>query len=434
MPDNCVNEKVKHIYFLNDSLVFEFAKSKGHQKGELHVGPWHVYSNPQKPWLCPVLSLARFLFCYPDILQGDVPLFEGESQYRRYCNTFLNLVEGELSPELKRLGYEAGNLGTHSSRKGVATMVACGCTVSPPISSLCIRAGWIMGGVKDKYIKRENAGDQYVGRCASNLDQLVKEFATSPCYFDYSGLSPHERLERKKKVMDFMIERLPNAKNIPAKTMFLAEMAFAAICYHREFLTEKLAPECIFRASPMFCDIPSEILSLVVVKFPWDKTADTPKFTGIPPHVMMLAEMEKLNMKMQDLHTGIVDDLEKAMDERGFCTQEYNTQCIIKAMEEQSKKLVADVLATTTTVTRNISEETRNQRNYLNFVEEDNYELDEIAETLEEKEVKRQKEHEISIANVKKRKFTVGFHHGVLNPLPADFKFPIQTFQQLVVN
>ena len=75
---------------------------------------------------------------------------------------------------------------------------------------------------------------------------------------------------------------------------------------------------------------------------------------------MMLAEMEKLNMKMKDLHTGIVHDLEKSMDERGFCTQEYNTQCIIKATEEQSKKLVADPLAPTTTLARNISEETRN--------------------------------------------------------------------------
>ena len=36
--------------------------------------------------------------------------------------------------------------------------------------------------------------------------------------------------------------------------------------------------------------------------------------------------------------------------------------------------------------------------------------------------------------NVKKRKFTIGLHHGRLNPLPADFKFPSMTLQQLVVN
>ena len=239
--ENCVNAKLNHISFMHDSMVFHFAKSKGHQNGESHVGPWHVYGNPQKPWLCPVLSLARYLFSYPDVLQGDVPLFEGERQYQRYLYIFHVLTE-EIGPELKRIGFEPEDLGTHSSRKGVASMVACGCTVSPPISSLCIHAGWVMGGVKDTYIKRENAGDQYVGRCASNLDQLGKEFAISPCYFGYSGLSVVKRLEMKKKVLASMHERISNAAIIPANTLFLAEMAFASICYHFEFLNEKLAP------------------------------------------------------------------------------------------------------------------------------------------------------------------------------------------------
>ena len=40
--DNCVNMKVMHIRFHEDALVFEFAKSKGMQGGEDHVGPWHM--------------------------------------------------------------------------------------------------------------------------------------------------------------------------------------------------------------------------------------------------------------------------------------------------------------------------------------------------------------------------------------------------------
>ena len=39
---NCVNMKVAHIRFHQYALVFEFAKSKGMQGGEDHVGPWHV--------------------------------------------------------------------------------------------------------------------------------------------------------------------------------------------------------------------------------------------------------------------------------------------------------------------------------------------------------------------------------------------------------
>ena len=94
------------------------------------------------------------------------------------------------------MGFEIGDLGTHSSRKGVATMIAAGCTVSPPIISICIRAGWAMGGVKDKYLLYGCAGDQYVGRCASCLDQTTKEFAISPPYFDYSTLEGEEKIAR----------------------------------------------------------------------------------------------------------------------------------------------------------------------------------------------------------------------------------------------
>ena len=78
------------------------------------------------------------------------------------------------------LGVEDGDLCTHLCSKGVATIVVSGCTVSSPIVIICIRACWTMGGVKDWYLKRESAGDQYVGRCAAGMDQLSKSFDTPP--------------------------------------------------------------------------------------------------------------------------------------------------------------------------------------------------------------------------------------------------------------
>ena len=74
---------------------------------------------------------------------------------------------------------------THSVGKGVATMVAAVFTVSSPIVSICLRVGWIMDGVKDKYLFYEASGDHYVGRCATTLNILKKEFAVSPPYFDF---------------------------------------------------------------------------------------------------------------------------------------------------------------------------------------------------------------------------------------------------------
>ena len=73
-------------------------------------------------------------------------------------------------------------------------MVAARCTVSPPIVSICVRARWVMGGVKDRYLKREPAGNQYVGRCAAGLDQFSKKIAVSPPYFDFTDTM--EELEK----------------------------------------------------------------------------------------------------------------------------------------------------------------------------------------------------------------------------------------------
>ena len=200
--ENFVNCKVNHISFHHDALVFEFAKSKSHQKGEKHIGPWHVYANPKKPWCCLILSLACYIFCCTEVLKGDMPLFEGKFQYSQFQKQFSTLVQS-LEQELQKFGYTPEDLGLHSCRKGVATFIAAGCTVSLPIIFLCISAGWVMGGMKDNYIFHEKAGDQYVGRCASLLNQLTKEFAVSPPYFDHSNMSDIDRNEKKKEIHMF---------------------------------------------------------------------------------------------------------------------------------------------------------------------------------------------------------------------------------------
>ena len=101
----------------------------------------------------------------------------------------------QLDMQLKIIGFEQGDIGSHYCRKGVATMVFTGCTVYPPISALCIWYGLVLGGVKDKYIFSEKSSDEYVGRCASFLYQIKKEFAVSPPYLDFTELCEIEKLD-----------------------------------------------------------------------------------------------------------------------------------------------------------------------------------------------------------------------------------------------
>ena len=85
---------------------------------------------------------------------------------------------------------------------------------SIPFNSSSLYPSWLgSGGVKDKCLFRKNTGDQYVGRCASCLDQTTKEFAASPPYFEYSTYSVEERIEKKKMVENFIDYRLGFAED-----------------------------------------------------------------------------------------------------------------------------------------------------------------------------------------------------------------------------
>ena len=440
--ENCVNAKINHIYFRHDALVFDFAKSKGHQKGESHLGPWHIYANPRKPWMCPLLALSRYLFCYPEILKGDMPLFEGNAQYNRYAMIYHKAIL-DLEPDLNRLGFTAKDLGSHSNRKGVATMVASGCTVCPPIIAICIRAGWAMGGVKDKYLTRADAGDQYVGRCASLLSQVTKEFAVSPPYFDFTGLCDEEKIARKKEIRDFLRERLPFFSGSPARSLHVAEMAFATLCYHSEHLKKEMHEGCPLQTSVVYRDMPQSVLDLVRVAYPWDKTEDTPQFTGIPPHILILAELEELKQVVLGLQNNIKDDMKDLMEERGFSSQASTTQSIIDAVSKNNKEMLDDIIAQTNLSVSRVEQQVESNGNA------NSYFIDELEETernsLETNDdgnaFTQEEDLHISRVNremnrkiVQRRKFTIGLQRGILSPLPPDFNFTTMTTPHLITN
>ena len=59
--DNVVHLSVEHIEWSGNCLIFYFATTKTDQNGEKQRLPWHVYSNPLKPHICPVLAFSKYL-------------------------------------------------------------------------------------------------------------------------------------------------------------------------------------------------------------------------------------------------------------------------------------------------------------------------------------------------------------------------------------
>ena len=66
--DSSVNMHVQHVQWNTDCLVFYFETSKINQTGKRLQDPWHIYSNPNNPEICPVLFLAKYLFSRPPSL------------------------------------------------------------------------------------------------------------------------------------------------------------------------------------------------------------------------------------------------------------------------------------------------------------------------------------------------------------------------------
>lgn len=426
--ENVVSAKLRHITFRDDSLVFEFAKSKGHQTGEEVLGPWHCYANPVEPHICPVLAFARYLFCYPEKINENASLLSGGAQYKRYSNILLKVVS-HMESQLESQGLSKEDIGTHSIRKGVTSMVASGSTVGPPLMSVILRAGWVLNGVLMRYLKYESAGDEYVGRVASGLDLLTTEFSLSPPYFDYSTISDSiERIQVRERVMQWLKQRIPQACN--GSVLDLVFMCFASICYHFEVLERDLHPQNILRSSAFFKDIPTEFKQLIRTSLPWTKTAYTPKITGIPPHILILAELEMLKRSFSSLRVDIRTDIADALSNTGT----FQAAVVLRAIEDSGRRIESLLISQRPAP----SSDDDFGVDMTGFVDDENDLLNEHVVPPDASsevilELDQKKAEKIRVAT-KKRKFKVGVVKDKLHVLSVGFVFPSLTVWALCQN
>ena len=186
----CRCNNTSRIKFINlnwsqsfDSFSTMFATTKTDQLGDASRYPRHIYANPFSPLVCPVVAIGIYLTtCFGhDIVPTNSYFFPGEFQDARFANIMRRTVD-ENWDLISRMGYQRGDVGTHSIRKGAVSYLA-SLPGGPPDGSISTRAGWTMGKVKDLYIKYIAPGDQFVGRCLSLLSLLRPDFAASPPVF-----------------------------------------------------------------------------------------------------------------------------------------------------------------------------------------------------------------------------------------------------------
>ena len=107
-------------------------------------------------------------------------------------------------------------------------------------------------------------------------------------------------------------------KNIlTASLKLIIYMCFESLCFCYRHLNEVIGERCILVYSAFLKYFPDKFPKCLRIVYPWDATKFTPKFAGIPSHVMLMADMEGLRCKFDALISNIKGNMEDFIDERG---------------------------------------------------------------------------------------------------------------------
>ena len=225
----------------------------------------------------------------------------------------------------KRVGVDIHGTASHSVRKGSSTYAASGCTVAPSMASICNRAGWKMGGTRDKYIKFENAGDQHLGRVLSGLNPLSIDFSLTPPFFDVENEMEMVEIDR------FLRSRIENSENISDKTFTLVRYCFASLCFHCEFLKSVLEPSSRIRTSPLFINVPADIIAKAKAINYKDAIGHkcAPRLTGIPPHIVILNNLSGLTDRLDECSEEVVTKIKEDLDQKMMGGRDKNQALMI---------------------------------------------------------------------------------------------------------
>ena len=70
----------------------------------------------------------------------------------------------------------------------------------------------------------------------------------------------------------------------------ISNKGFSSMYYQYKYMEDHLHQECNFWASVFFKDIPDDFLKCKISRYPWDSNEFSPKYTGIPPHTILICK------------------------------------------------------------------------------------------------------------------------------------------------
>ncbi|KAE9052354.1 hypothetical protein PR001_g597 [Phytophthora rubi] len=302
--------RTSRLLSAEDSIGCVLHKAKTNQEGSGPKDPRHMYANPDAPATCWVTALAVYLACNPRQKPGA--LFPGSNQKLRF--------EKALAEALKS-DDNAKSYGTHSIRKGVASYACSGSTGGPSIVSVCLRCGWSLGGVQDRYFRYESAGDQFLGRVIAGLPLNKARFAALPPHFS-SPVSSTVEVDVAR-----VFPGLVDADELRP----ILHLCLASLVYHGDYLLENLAPSHALLSTYLFRDpiAMARLRSQVI-------TCDSPwmRPTGTPPYIEIYKQLEETRSAVIDLPDVLLRGISTMLDEKAVSSGNITRDVLKQTIKE----------------------------------------------------------------------------------------------------
>jgi hypothetical protein len=148
-------------------------------------------------------------------------------------------------------------------------------------------------------------GDQY-GRF---MDCLRRIIVSNEDEFLQLGVRPGDLGSHsavKDKILTLLKYFTVGGHGIRGEIFQMLYFCFASLYFN--FLVECLPKRSKLQASsPFFTHIPSYAREAATVRMPWNKTANTPVITGMPPHVSILTKIEEMKLALKTATDAILN-------------------------------------------------------------------------------------------------------------------------------
>jgi hypothetical protein len=318
-----------------DAFSITFSQTKTDQLGMEKRYPRFCYANPLSPLVCPVLAIGIYLTsCFNTSQSPDGRFFPGHGQSSRFSKIMMKTIDDNWD-KVASLGYARKDLGTHSIRKGAVSYVS-SLPGGPPDASICIRAGWTMGKIKDIYMRYISAGDQFVGRSLTLLSLLREDFGVSPPIFNNEEFDWIEQVRLLQFPMVGPVAGLGR----------MTRMCLASILFHHGWLSSYLVANHVFlvtshvhRSAELRCHSTDTSIT-----YPWNDQDEEHAFTGVPPQTALLQQVTAVREKQQSLITDFVREVKEMLEGLdGVRLSERNLQEVLNNFQRRFLEEIGNV-------------------------------------------------------------------------------------------